>query len=714
MGQVALKIYGMDCAEEVSVLKKEFSSVAGIQSLDFDVLNGKMTVSFDEGQTNSGELIKAVGRTGMRAEFYGNKKSAEETLPFWQSWGKTILTSLSGVCLGSGFVIIVILNGFLSAISEDKAGIPPIAKAFFLLSTLLGTWFVLPKAWLSLKRFRPDMNLLMTIAVLGAIVIGELFEAATVSFLFALSLALESWSVSRARNAIAALMELTPLTARVIDSQGLETEIDASEVQIGTKILVRPGEKIPLDGKIVAGTTSVNQAPITGESLPVNKNIGDEVFAGSINEEGAIDIETTKISSESTLSKIIKLVEDAQSKRSASEQWVEKFARYYTPLIMILALIVAVIPPLVFGASWGKWFYEALVLLVIACPCALVISTPVSIVSALVAAAKNGVLVKGGSFLEIAAHLRVIAMDKTGTLTQGKPEVDVLVPLSGHTEVELLTIAAAIEKRSEHPLAQAIVKYANARNINPSAVENYSAVKGKGATALLNGQPVWVGSHRYLEEMGKETPEMHSKLEELSSGGRSVVVIGEKDHVCGFITLSDKVRVDALATIQQLHDIGIEKIIMLTGDNKPTAEAIAKLTGVDELRAELLPEDKVSVIEELVSKYQNVAMVGDGVNDAPALARSNLGIAMGAGGTDAALETADVALMRDELSRLPWLISHAKRTLVIIRFNIFLSLGVKALFMLLTFLGHASLWMAIAADMGVSLIVVANALRLIR
>jgi len=714
MSQIALKIYGMDCAEEVSVLKKEFSSIEGIQSLDFDVLNGKMIITFDEGKTESGELIKAVSRTGMRAEIYGTTKSTEETLPFWQSWGKTILTSLSGICLGGGFLIIVGINGFLSAISEDKAGMPPFAKVLFLISTLLGTWFVLPKAWLSLKRFRPDMNLLMTVAVLGAIVIGELFEAATVSFLFALSLALESWSVSRARNAIAALMELTPLRARIIDSQGVETEIDASEVQIGAKILVRPGEKIPLDGKIVAGTTSVNQAPITGESLPVNKNKGDEVFAGTINEEGAIDIEITKISSESTLSKIIKLVEDAQSKRSPSEQWVEKFARYYTPLIMILALIVAIIPPLAFGASWGKWFYEALVLLVIACPCALVISTPVSIVSALVAAAKNGVLVKGGTFLEIAAHLRVIAMDKTGTLTQGKPEVELLVPLSGHTEVELLTIAAAIEKRSEHPLAQAIVRYASARNINPSAVENYSAVKGKGATALLNGQPVWVGSHRYLEEMEKETPEMHSKLEALSSGGRSVVVIGEKDHVCGFITLTDKVRADALVTIQQLHRAGIEKIIMLTGDNKPTAEAIAKITGVDELRAELLPEDKVAVIEELVSKYQTVAMVGDGVNDAPALARSSLGIAMGAGGTDAALETADVALMRDELSRLPWLILHAKRTLRIIRFNILLSLGVKALFMLLTFLGHASLWMAIAADMGVSLIVVANALRLIR
>lgn len=714
MSSVALKIYGMDCAEEVTVLKKELLPVPGVKNLDFDVLNGKMLVSYDEAKIGTQALLDAVKKTGMRAELYSESRAIEEHGSLWERWGRTTFTTLSGVFLMGGFALHSTLVGVSAAITEGEAPIPLAAKILYLLALILGAWFVLPKAWLSLKRFRPDMNLLMTVAVFGALGIGEWFEAATVAFLFAFSLALESWSVSRARKAIAALMELAPLKARVIDAQGNEREIDAGIISVGTRILVKPGEKIPLDGKVLSGSSSVNQAPITGESLPVNKVVGDEVFAGSINEEGAIEVETVKPASESTLSKIIKLVQEAQSKRSASEQWVEKFARYYTPAIMVLAIAVAVIPPLIFGLLWEKWFYEALVLLVIACPCALVISTPVSIVSSLVAAAKNGVLIKGGTYVEIPARLRVIAMDKTGTLTEGKPQVDTLVPLSGHSEDELLGIATAIEKRSEHPLAQAIVRYAASRNINPPAVENYSAIKGKGATATLNGKSVWVGSHRYLEETGKETPEMHKKLEELSSGGRSVVVIGEEDHVCGFITLADKVRPDAKETVRQLKEAGVERIVMLTGDNTPTALSIAKLTGVDEVRAELLPEDKVSVIEELVAKYQMVAMVGDGVNDAPALARSSLGIAMGAGGSDAALETADIALMKDELSRLPWLVSHSKRTLRTIRQNIFASLGVKALFMVLTLLGHASLWMAIAADMGVSLFVVMNALRLLR
>jgi len=714
MKSVALKIYGMDCAEEVAILKKELSPIDGVQSLNFDILNGKMLLSYDEGKTDLVVLIDAVKRTGMRAELYSESRAIEKHGSIWERLGRTILTTLSGAFLLGGFAVHSMSVGVTAAFTAGDATVPIEAKTLYFFALIFGAWFVFPKAWLSLKRFRPDMNLLMTVAVFGALAIGEWFEATTVAFLFAFSLALESWSVSRARKAIAALMELAPLKARVIDEQGNEEEIDAGMILVGTRILVKPGEKIPLDGKVHAGTSSVNQAPITGESLPVDKVVGDEVFAGSINEEGAIEIETLKPASESTLSKIIKLVKDAQSKRSASEQWVEKFARFYTPAIMVLAIAVAILPPLLFGSPLEKWIYEALVLLVIACPCALVISTPVSIVSSLVAAAKNGILIKGGTYVEIPARLRVIAMDKTGTLTEGKPRVDSLVPLSGHSEAELLTIATAIEKRSEHPLAQAIVRFAASRNINPPPVENYSAVKGKGATATLKGRPVWVGSHRYLEETGKETPELHTKLEELSSGGRSVVVIGEENHICGFITLADKVRPDAKETINQLRKAGIEKIIMLTGDNASTADAIARLTGVDEVRAELLPEDKVKVIEELVSQYQVVAMVGDGVNDAPALARSSLGIAMGAGGSDAALETADIALMRDELSRLPWLILHSKRTLRTIRQNIFASLGVKALFMLLTILGHASLWMAIAADMGVSLFVVANALRLLR
>lgn len=714
MTRLALKIYGMDCAEEVAVLKKEISPISGVKTLDFDVLNGKMLVTFDEGKLSTAALIKAVKRTGMRAEVYSESRAIEQHGSYWERWGRTVLTTLSGAFLIGGFSVHASLVGVKTAITESEFPIPLAAKILYFLATVSGAWFVLPKTWLSLKRLRPDMNLLMMVAVLGALTIGEWFEAATVSFLFALSLVLESCSISRARRAIAALMELAPLKARVIDKNGNEELIDAGIVTVGTRILVKPGERIPLDGRIMSGSSSVNQAPITGESLPVNKTEGDEVFAGSINEAGAIEVETIKVASESTLSKIIKLVQVAQSRRSASEQWVEKFARFYTPTVMVMAIAIAIFPPIVFGSSWGEWFYQALVLLVIACPCALVISTPVSIVSSLVAAAKNGVLIKGGTYVEIPARLRVIALDKTGTLTQGKPEVDALVPLSGHSEEELLCIATAIEKRSEHPLAQAIVRFAASRNINPPPVAGYSAIKGKGATATLNGKAVWVGSHRYLEERGKETPEIHTKLEELSSGGRSVVVIGEEDHVCGFITLADKVRVEARDTVNQLKFAGVEKIVLLTGDNTPTADSIAKLTGVDKVHAELLPEDKVKVIEELVTTYGSVAMVGDGVNDAPALARSNLGIAMGVGGTDAALETADIVLMKDDLSRLPWLISHSQRTLGTMRQNIFASLGVKALFMILTFLGHASLWMAIAADMGVSLFVVTNALRLLR
>jgi Cd2+/Zn2+-exporting ATPase len=392
---------------------------------------------------------------------------------------------------------------------------------------------------------------------------------------------------------------------------------------------------------------------------------------------------------------------------------VDTFARYYTPLVMALAVVVSIVPPLVMGGSWSSWFYEALVLLVIACPCALVISTPVSIVSALTSAARRGVLIKGGLYVEAPAGIRAIAMDKTGTLTEGRPAVVRVVPLSGHTERELLEIAAAIEARSEHPLAHAIVSYATARGIRPEAVADYQAIQGKGATAVLTGQEVWIGSHRYLEERAQETPEMHQTLEDLAAAGHSVVVLGNNHHVCGFIAVADRVRPQAREAVAALRSAGVEHIIMLTGDNRGTAQAVAHQTGVDEVRAELLPEDKLRAVEELVARHGRVAMVGDGVNDAPAMARATLGVAMGAVGTDAAIETADIALMGDDLSKLPWLIRHSRRTLAVIRQNIVLSLAVKGIFVVLTLAGHASLWAAIAADIGVSLLVVANAMRLL-
>ena len=464
---------------------------------------------------------------------------------------------------------------------------------------------------------------------------------------------------------------------------------------------------------MIAGASGVNQAPITGESMPVNKSIGDEVFAGSINGDGALDVECTKASGDTALAHMIRMVGEAQSKRAPSEQWVERFAQVYTPAVMALALLVLVIPPLVLGGAWSDWFYRALVLLVIACPCALVISTPVSIVAALAAAARHGVLVKGGLHVESLSRLKAIALDKTGTLTEGHPQVVDVVPLGGHDEMSLLAIVAALEARSEHPLAKAILAYAKDKGVVFAPAENFQIFQGKGASAQIGGRSYWLGSHRYLEERGEETSEIHSKLEAMAASGRSVVVVGEEGHVCGLIALADKVRPQAKAAVQAMRDSGIEHVVILTGDNRATAEAIARETGVDEVHEELLPGDKVTEVEKLVTRFGAVAMLGDGVNDAPAMARATLGIAMGAAGSDAAIETADVALMSDDLSKVAWLIGHSRRALSVIRQNIALSLAVKAVFVTLTFMGHASLWAAIAADMGTSLLVVFNGLRLL-
>ena len=508
-------------------------------------------------------------------------------------------------------------------------------------------------------------------------------------------------------------MSLTPPSARVRDKDGQLKEIAPDQVDVGTTFIVRPGEKIPLDGTVVKGIGAVNQAPITGESVPVEKQAGSEVFAGTINGDGVIEAKSTKAAQDTTLAKIIQMVGDAQSQRSPSEQWVETFARYYTPVVMALAILVFLLPPMLLGGEWSVWLYRSLVLLVVACPCALVISTPVSIVAALASAAKNGVLIKGGLYVEKPAHLKAIAVDKTGTLTHGQPVVIDIVPLNGHTKTELLERAAALEVHSNHPLAQAIVRKANEEGVDVAAAEEFEIVQGKGARGIVNGKSFWLGSHRYLEERDQETPEVHEQLQSLQDSGRSIVVIGNDEHVCGFLSLADTVRPETKGILADLHAEGIENVAMLTGDNQGTADAIAEEVGIDSVHAELLPENKVEIVELLVEKYGQVAMVGDGVNDAPALARSSLGIAMGAVGTDAAIETADIALMSDDLSKLPWLIRHSKKTLFIIRQNIWFSLGVKLLFVALTFGGYASLWAAIAADMGASLLVIANSLRLL-
>lgn len=712
MAEAKYKVRGLDCADEVATLRSALAPLSGVRELKFDVIHARMTVDYDAHRIKTAELEAAVARTGMRAEPWRDQPDVRDG-EGWRRRARTIATGVSGLLVLLGFVAHGLIAGWYVAIGGHEAAMPLLPRILYLGAVISGSWFILPKAWYALRRARPDMNLLMTIAVAGAIGIDEYFEAATVAFLFALSLALEAWSVGRARRAIAALVQLTPPTARVLRADGREEELQVDAVPVGARIIVRPGERIPLDGRVVAGESHVNQAPITGESVPIEKLAGSELFAGTINGDGALEFESTKFAGDTTLAHIIRLVEQAQAERAPCEQWVDRFARYYTPTVMALAMLVMLVPPLVASGSWSGWFYQALVLLVIACPCALVISTPVSIVAALTAAARAGILIKGGLHLEQAGQIRVIALDKTGTLTEGKPQVHSVVALAGLTEREVIQIAAAIEARSEHPLAQAIIHHAGSLGLRPAPAERFQALKGKGATAVLDGRAVWVGSHRLLEERGQETPEMHEQLNQLSGAGTSVVVVGCENYVCGFIAVADRVRPEAAAAVAALKVAGIERIVMLTGDNRATAERIAAATGVDEVRAEMLPEAKVAAIEKLVERYGQVGMIGDGVNDAPALARANLGVAMGTVGSDAAIETADVALMGDDLSRLAWMIRHARRSLRIIRQNIGASLAVKAAFVALALSGHASLWAAIAADTGMSLVVVFNALRLL-
>lgn len=683
------KIRGLDCAEEVAILKRQLGPIAGEENLVFDVLRGRMTVQGAVPETP--ELVRLVAQTGMAAEPW---EESRPEVPASNARDRFMVAS--GLLLLSGYLVPI-----------------PASHYLFGMAALFGAWFILPKAWYSLRHLRPDMNFLMTVAVSGAIGLGDWAEAAAVAFLFAVSNSLEAWSIGRARRAVEALLKIAPEQVDLLLADGRTQPTPAAAVEPGQKFRVSPGSRIGLDGVVVSGMSEVDQAPITGESQLVPKEVGSAVFAGTINGNGTIDVEATKRSTETTIAKVIRLVEQAQASRAPSESWVERFARIYTPAVLSAAILIALIPPLLFGQPWYPWIYQALVLLVIGCPCALVISTPVSIVAGLTGAAHQGVLIKGGKALEAAAHIKAIALDKTGTITSGRPAVAGIFPLAGHSEGELLSIAASLEAGSSHPLARAICDHSAQQGIIATPAVDFRALPGKGASAVLGGTAYWLGSHRFLEERGEETPDVHEKIEQLSASGHSVVVIGNAEHVCGFIALADQLREGIPGTLSALRKLGVAKLLMLTGDNQGTAQAVAAEAGITDLQAELLPADKLKVIEGLVAEYGVVAMVGDGVNDAPAMARATLGIAMGAIGTDAAIEAADIALMADDLSRVPWLIRHARRTIAVIKQNIGLSLSVKFVVAGLALAGYASLWAAIAADMGVSLLVIVNGLRLL-
>ena len=711
-------VTGLDCAEEVAILKRVVGPLVGDPDhLAFDVLNGRMTVLEDAVAVDDADVIAAIDATGMKARRSGTGDSEDASARFRsQKW----FTAASGVLLVAGLLAQFMGTGGVVApmdLAEGRPGttIEWAASLFYLAAIVLGVRYVAPKAWFSARSLVPDMNLLMIVAVAGAVAIGELFEGATVAFLFALSLLLESWSVGRARDAVSALLDLAPDTVRVLRNDGSEADVRAAEVAVGMRFIVRGGDRIGLDGRVVEGAGSVDQAPITGESVPVSKEPGDEVFAGTINGEGTLEVEATKPATDTVLARITRMVSDAHSRRAPSEQWVERFARVYTPAVMVLAILVLLVPPLLFGAAWETWIYNALVLLVIACPCALVISTPVSIVAALASAARNGVLIKGGAYVEAPAKLTALALDKTGTLTKGEPAVTDLVPLVGQSDNELLAEAAALEARSSHPLARAILRRAEESEAAFSPADDVNVIAGKGLTGNLDGRALWLGSPRYAAERGVlGLVELERHAEAFEANGRTVVAIGDDEGVRGLVALADAIKPEARTVVARLHALGVEQVVMLTGDNDATARAVASEIGIDEVRAELLPEDKVAAIEELVERHDVVAMIGDGVNDAPAMARAHFAVAMGAIGSDAAIETADVALMTDDIARVPWLIEHARRSLRVIHQNIAFSLGVKLLFVALTAFGLASLWGAIASDVGATLLVVANALRLLR
>lgn len=689
-------IKGLCCSDEEMILRKRLSGVPQIHDVKFNLVAQKMYVRHS---TTDEHILKEVEAAGFQAH---TTNSLLEERTFYEQYGQMMFTSASG------------LFWIIGLIAQLGFGADPgVTIPLYILSIVLGGWKIARKGFYAIKALSPDMNALMTIAVTGAIAIGEWAEAATVVFLFSLALLLETLSTGRARKAIRSLIDLTPPTARIIRA-GIEETIPVQDVQIGEHIVIKPGDRIPLDGDVITGSSSVNQAPITGESKPVEKKKGDRVFAGTINLQGMLEVRVTATSENTTLAHIIHLVEEAQSKRAPAQQFVDKFARIYTPAVLILSVGVATLPTLVLGLPFTEWFYRALVLLVIACPCALVISTPITLVSALTNAARNGILIKGGVFLETLASVRTFVFDKTGTLTDGSVRITDILPVNALSKREILTIAASLERYSEHHIAGAIVRSAIEEDIpiDNVRIDSFQAITGKGVSAIVNGKRYVIGNHSYCKEEGKCTPAIHPDLDRLESEGKTVLILWDDTEPVSVIGVADELRSNTREAIQLLHDRGVNAIVMLTGDNEKTAREIAQRLGIDEVRARLLPEDKLTAIQELKTK-QKVAMVGDGINDAPALAAADVGIAMGTAGSDTAIETADIALMGDDLTKLAYLKELSRKTVRIIKQNIVLSIGIKLVFLALAIPGYATLWMAIAADEGAALIVIANGLRLL-
>jgi Zn2+/Cd2+-exporting ATPase len=691
------KIEGMDCHEEVAILERTLKKLSGMEAFDADVLAQRLRVKYDAAKLNTSAIAEAVAQTGMRAWLEHEEPAGSAVSPAT----RRVFVVASGVALGTGLLC-------------DLLRVPaPASLVAYVVSILCGSVYTLRRALAAARLLSLDINVLMLVAVSGAVALRQWSEGASVIFLFALAQLLEARAMERARASIRALMDLTPAEA-LVRRGGRDVRLNVDELQVGELMAVRPGEKIPLDGRIASGRSFVNQAPVTGESLPVEKGPGDAVFAGTINGRGAIDVVIERLRADSTVARIIHLVERAQAQRAPSQTFVERFARIYTPSVLMLAAIVALAPPLAGIGPWSTWIYRALVLLVISCPCALVISTPVSVVSALSAAARKGVLIKGGAHLERLAAVRCVAFDKTGTLTRGTLKVVDVRPVGGTSAADLLRVAASIESRSEHPIGRAILEHAEIEAVRLERITGFEALPGLGAQARIGDSAVVLGSHRLLEELGVCTADLHATLEAQPEDGRTTVLVADGQRPLGVIAVVDALRESAADAVQLLRANGIAHVALLTGDQPAAAEALGRAVGIDQVRAGLMPEDKVHEVTELRKRFGVLAMVGDGVNDAPALAAADVGIAMGVAGTGAALETADVALMSDELLRIPYAIRLSRAALRNIRVNIAFSIALKAVFLVLAVFGVATLWMAVVADSGASLIVIANALRLLR
>jgi len=695
----SFRIEAMDCPTEQTLIQNKLGKLAGVQALEFNLMNRVLGVTHDLPST--APIIEAVKSLGMHAEPLQQEGAevAPAAAPVKKAWWPLALS-------GIGALAAEVIH-FTSAAPDWVIALVALVS---ILSGGLGTY---KKGWIALKNRNLNINALMSIAVTGAVLIGQWPEAAMVMFLFTVAELIEARSLDRARNAISGLMQMTPEKVTVQQADGTWREVEAKSVELGALVRVRPGERVGLDGEVVSGRSTIDQAPITGESLPVEKTVGDKVFAGTINQAGSLEYRVTAAANNSTLARIIHAVEQAQGARAPTQRFVDTFSKIYTPAVFAFALAVALIPPLFMAGAWFDWIYRALVLLVVACPCALVISTPVSIVSGLAAAARKGILVKGGVYLEGGYKLDYLALDKTGTITHGKPVQTDFLALDPLAQDTAPALAASLAGRSDHPVSLAIARAAVDKQLAMHPVDNFAALAGRGVRGEINGQLYHLGNHRLVEELGLCSPALEEKLFALEQQGKTVVLLLDRNGPLALFAVADTVKESSREAIQQLHELGI-KTLMLTGDNPHTAQAIAAQVGIDQARGDLLPSDKLQAIEDLYAQGHRVGMVGDGINDAPALARAEIGFAMAAAGTDTAIETADVALMDDDLRKIPAFIRLSRQTSVVLKQNIALALVIKAIFLGVTFAGLATMWMAVFADMGVSLLVVFNGLRLLR